>query len=84
MMKILTADADTLARVDAVLEGAGADPGDLRLLTQEDVAESLGVSRQTVWRMLQAGRLPAVKTVGDRLRIPAAAVQRYVAGKGAV
>jgi excisionase family DNA binding protein len=87
MMKILTADHATLARVDAVLEGKTVekpnDPGDRRLLTQTQAAEILGCSRMTIFRMIRDGRLDAVEIRNGRLRISSAALTNFVKG-GAV
>ncbi len=85
MMKILTADPATLAKVDAVLTGTATEkptePGDRRLMTQTDAAEALGVSRMTIFRMTRDGRLPAVEIRAGRLRIPSKAITALV-GEG--
>jgi excisionase family DNA binding protein len=86
MMKILTADPATLAKVDAVLTGTATDkptdPGDRRLLTQTQAAEILGCSRMTVFRMVRDGRLDAVELRAGRIRIPSAAITKLAAGEG--
>jgi excisionase family DNA binding protein len=84
MMKILTADPATLAKVDAVLTGTATekptDPGDRRLLTQTEAAAILGVSRMTIFRMTRDGRLPVVEIRAGRLRIPSAALTELAKG----
>ncbi len=85
MMKILTAPADTLARVVGVLDGRLPEPetGDRRLLTLADTARELNVSRMTVHRMCADGRLPVIETRAGRRRIASAALTAFLKGKGA-
>jgi excisionase family DNA binding protein len=45
------------------------------LITVEEVGHALGVSRSTVWRLIQRGELPSVRRAGRRL-VPARAVRR--------
>jgi excisionase family DNA binding protein len=45
------------------------------MITVEEAGRQLGVSRSTVWRLIQRGDLPSVRRSGRRL-IPATAVQR--------
>ena len=45
------------------------------MVTIEQVGRTLGVSRSTVWRLIQRGDLPSVRRGGRRL-VPASAVQR--------
>jgi excisionase family DNA binding protein len=84
--KLLAADAGTLAKIDAVLDGKAVekptDPGDRRLLTQTEAAEILGCSRMTVFRMVKDGRLDAVELRAGRLRIPSAALTKLATGEG--
>lgn len=47
-----------------------------RMMTPEQVAEAMGVSRSTVSRKIQAGEIRAVK-VGNRNRIPFEEFERY-------
>ncbi|HEY8717258.1 excisionase family DNA-binding protein [Pengzhenrongella sp.] len=47
-----------------------------RMLTPEQVAEALGVSRSTISRKIKAGQIRAVK-VGNRNRIPYEEFERY-------
>ena len=44
------------------------------MLTVEEAGRSLGVSRSTVWRLIQRGELPSVRRGGRRL-VPATAVR---------
>ena len=48
-----------------------------RLMTAREVAEALRVSPMTVYRMVDAGALRALR-VGRQLRIPADALTAYV------
>lgn len=83
MMKILTAPADTLARVAGVLDGRLPEPetGDRRLLTLMDAARELNVSRMTIHRMAADGRLPTITTRAGRRRIASAALTAFLTGK---
>lgn len=49
-----------------------------RLLTVDQAAKALSVSRATVWRLVAAGRLEAVH-IGRSVRIPAEALDDFVA-----
>lgn len=58
--------------------------GDLagtRFLTVAEVASVLRVSRMTVYRLVHAGDMPAVR-VGRSFRVPEGAVRAYLAGAG--
>ena len=44
------------------------------LITVDEAGRALGVSRSTVWRLIQRGNLPSVRRGGRRL-IPASAIQ---------
>ncbi|WP_104163002.1 helix-turn-helix domain-containing protein [Cryobacterium sp. N22] len=50
---------------------------DLRFLTVAEVAEVMRVSRMTVYRMVHAGELPAVR-FGRSFRVPESAVLRAI------
>jgi excisionase family DNA binding protein len=43
------------------------------MITVEEAGRSLGVSRSTIWRLIQRGELPSVRRSGRRL-VPARAV----------
>jgi excisionase family DNA binding protein len=44
------------------------------MITVEEARRTLGVSRSTVWRLIQRGALPSVRRAGRRL-VPASAIQ---------
>ena len=74
MMKLLAANPQTLAKVDAVLDGRDGKTGkadaDLRLLTYTEAAKRLNLSRPTVYRLVRLGRLQAVPLDGtSRIRL---------------
>lgn len=74
MMRLLTANPQTLAKVDAVLNGTDgrsvkADD-DCRLVTYTEAAKRLNLSRPTVYRLAKAGRLEVVPLDGvNRIRL---------------
>ena len=78
---ILAAPPDVLRRVDRVLTGepieAATDPGDRRLLSIQQAADALGVSRTTVWRLLRDGRIPVVELHPGSRRVPSAALTAF-------
>lgn len=49
----------------------------LRLLTINDVAELLAISRDSVYRLVRAGKLPSLR-VGARIRFRATEVDAYL------
>lgn len=53
------------------------------LLTTSAAADALGVSHDTVARMVDAGELAATRTPGGHRRIPRAAVEAIVWGRAA-
>jgi len=53
------------------------DLSDVRFLTVAEVAELMRVSAMTVYRLVQAGELPAVR-FGRSYRIPEAAVVELI------
>lgn len=62
---------------------ARSDSGPERLLTVEDVAGLLQISRREVWRREKDGRLPrAVRLSSKLVRWRAADVEAFVAGLG--
>ena len=74
MMKLLAANPQTLAKVDAVLNGTDGKPGkaddDCRLVTFTEAARRLNLSRPTVYRLAKAGRLDVVPLDGvNRIRL---------------
>ncbi|WP_249352475.1 helix-turn-helix domain-containing protein [Nocardiopsis akebiae] len=53
----------------------------MRFLTVADVATIMRVSKMTVYRMVHAGVLPAVR-VGRSYRVPERSVRKYVEETG--
>ena len=49
-----------------------------RLLSVDDVAEVLRISKRTVWRLLSLGELPSPVSIGRSRRWLAADVDAYV------
>jgi excisionase family DNA binding protein len=76
--KLLTATPAELNRVAAVFAGeTPTEPTDRRLLSIQQAADALGVSRTTTWRLLRDGRLPYVELRPGSRRIPSAAVTEF-------
>lgn len=74
MMKLLAANPQTLAKVDAVLDGTDGKAvrldDDLRLVTYTEAAKRLNLSRPTVYRLAKLGRLELVTLNGvNRIRL---------------
>lgn len=77
--KIATASPLVLERVDRVLEGREDTEPDkiaLRTVTLTDAATRLGVSRPTIYRLVQRGELTTV-LIGGLERIPLRALTAY-------
>jgi excisionase family DNA binding protein len=55
-----------------------ADLSDVRFLTVAEVADMMRVSSMTVYRLVHAGELPAVR-FGRSYRIPESAVAKVIA-----
>lgn len=53
------------------------DTPDMTLLTVAEVADTMRVSRMTVYRMVHSGELPAIR-FGRSYRIPAVAVEELL------
>lgn len=69
---------EVVARVmDELLPNAGADP-QARLLSAEEAAEHLGVSRGLIYDLLNAGELGSVR-IGSRRLVPVASLVRFIA-----
>ena len=81
---ILAATPDVLRHVDRILSGepteGTTDPGDRKLLSIQQTAAAMGVSRTTVWRLLRDGRLPFIELRPGSRRVPSAAVTALVKG----
>lgn len=80
LTKILTATPSQLAKIDDVLENktASAESVNTKLLTFSNAAKLLGVSRQTVWRMITEGRLPTIEIRTGSRRVPSAALTALI------
>ena len=79
---LLAATPDQLAAVDAALAGKiqqSEKPG-LRLFRMTEAAEATGLSRCTLWRAIQDGRLRAVEIRKGSRRIPEAELVRFAGG----
>ena len=78
-IKLAKASPTVLERVDRVLEGRAETASgevELRTLTLTDAATRLGVSRPTVYRLVQRGELATV-LIGGLERIPLRALTAY-------
>jgi len=74
LIKIATANPQTLAKVDAVLNGTDGKPvkvdDDCRLVTYTEAAKRLNLSRPTIYRLVKLGRLEIVPLDGvNRIRL---------------
>jgi excisionase family DNA binding protein len=73
LMRILQATPDQLTAIDCVLDGTLEPARPERrgpfLLKMGGAATLLGVSRPTLWRMLQAGRLARVEILPATFRV---------------
>ncbi len=65
------------ARTPEPGERDGASLSELRFLTVAEVATVMRVSKMTVYRLVHAGELPAVR-VGRSFRVPEQAVHDYL------
>lgn len=79
---ILAANPRLLARIDSILAGEieGATDPDRRLLSIQQAARALNLSRTSVWRLLRDGRLPFVELRPGSRRVPSAAITAFVKG----
>jgi excisionase family DNA binding protein len=69
--------------VDAIREELRADAapaGPDRLLSVDEAAAMLGISRVSIYGEINAGRLQTL-TVGRRRLVPAAAIAEFIAGR---
>jgi excisionase family DNA binding protein len=80
IQKLFEATPSTLVQIDALLnnEAPPAANRDIRLLTFSNAAKALGVSRQTVHRMVAEHRLPTVELRQGSRRVPSAALTALV------
>lgn len=89
MMKILTASNEQLQLLDQILDGRKRqflEPSPTAsgpiLLGMGAAAKTLGVSRATLWRMIQVGRLQKVELLPGSFRVRRADLEAIAAGKG--
>jgi excisionase family DNA binding protein len=59
------------------------EPGRVRYLTVEEVADVMRVSKMTVYRLLHSGELPGVR-VGRSFRVPQDALEAYLRSSATV
>ena len=87
LLKFLQATPEQQAAIDRILEGkveAPAAPANGPLLMGMGAgAHFLGVSRATVWRMIQAGRLEKVEVLPGSFRLRRADLEAIGTGRGA-
>lgn len=88
IMKLCTANVQTLARVDAILNGTA--PGaksevDYSLISISATQKMLAVSRPTVYRMIREGLIEVVRmfpdNVKDTMKVRRQSVIDFVNGK---
>lgn len=80
IIAFLRASEDQLKRIDDILEGRNTPSvkaeAETRLITQEEAARRLGISRTTVWRLIKEGTLLTVNQRGKR-RVRLDSLLRY-------
>jgi excisionase family DNA binding protein len=86
LLLFLQATPEQQAAIDAILEGKlpapQASPTGPLLLPMGKAAALLGVSRPTLWRMLNAGRLTRVEVLPNTFRVRRCEIEELVTGKG--
>jgi len=81
--KIIEANPAILEKVDNLLQGRNSAPvTDTRLYNFGEAARQLGISRQTVWRMVKEGRLATIEIRKGCRRVPAYALTELVTQQG--
>jgi len=85
LIRILKATPEQQALIDQILEGklpaAPAVPDGPLLLPMGRAAEWIGVSRPTLWRMLNAGKLTRVEILPKTYRVRRSEIEALVNGK---
>jgi len=80
--RIVTSATDTqLAQIRDILDGKATEtvaPTDRRLLNVRQVAQEIGLSKTTVWRLVNEGILPTVEVRAGRRRVPSEAVTEFI------
>jgi excisionase family DNA binding protein len=85
--KVLQATPEQLKQIGDVFSGKTPQqaepvaPADRRLLTFTEAGETLNLSRMTIQRMVEDGRLKAIETRSGRSRIASAEITRFLEGK---
>lgn len=84
LLKLLTAPPDQLARIDRILAGetdtAPPPPTGPLLMSVAQGARLLGVSKATMWRMVQRGRLQRLELLPGSYRVRRTDLERIAAG----
>lgn len=77
---LMSAPEAALVKIDSILEGRQDLPQsvDTRLLSFREASEKLGISRQTLWRMINEGKIPTIEIRRGSRRVPAAALVDFV------
>ena len=77
---IMSAPNGTLQKVDQILEGKNDDRDvvSTKLLTFAAAAKQLGVSRQTLWRMVKEDKIKVIEIRKGSRRVPASALIDFV------
>ena len=88
MLQFLQATPEQIVAIDRILAGkADPPPRPLEvplLLGMGQAAALIGVSRPTLWRMIQAGRLPKFEVFRGSFRIRRVDVEKFIGvGEGA-
>ncbi len=81
--RILTASKEELASVEQALHGQAQSGKATSLTTFSKVgaARKLGVSRMTVFRLVESGKLSTIETINGRQRITENELMRFI-GEG--
>jgi excisionase family DNA binding protein len=65
------------ANVDVIIEDASPQQQIRLLLTPDEAAKALGISRASLYPLLMRKEIPSIR-VGGLRRVPAVALQRYI------
>jgi excisionase family DNA binding protein len=77
---IIAADDSEILNIHSSLKDEPCHDGS-RLYSLVETSKLLGISRQTLWRMLKQGRIVAVGTTGSRKRISGLALHNFISGR---
>lgn len=82
LLKILNASSEKQAAIDQILEGKPQEIDKRPLLVgMKQAAQMLNVSRCTVWRMVNAGRLKKVEILPGSYRLRRADIEAIANGE---